>query len=160
MDLLFDVLRVILRKIMPSPCPKCGGTKVEPADSRLFHWLADVFGYRLRVCGRCRGYRLFRAHGSRGSRSSHTLSEQPLEGMLETATATASMGTTAVAEAEPPIDQRSADHFEPESNGDGQICPSCGSHDCRRSHRTWWERHRNAPPMYRCRRCNYRFPEL
>jgi len=146
------------QKSMPSPCPKCGGTKVEPVDSRLFHWLADVFGYRLRMCGRCRGYRLFRARGPRSSQSSAVSQEPSPESMLDTSSAPA--GNVAVAEASPGSDQVLDDHGKPAPNGHGQVCPSCGSHDCRRSHRTWWERRRNAPPMYRCRQCDCRFREL
>lgn len=37
-------------------------------------------------------------------------------------------------------------------------CPVCGSRDCRRSRRTFWENIRRRPKMMRCRSCRRRFP--
>lgn len=81
-----------------------------------------------------------------------------MEGVLETSAASAE--NVAVAEAASSTDQALDDGLQPKPKRGGQVCPSCGSHDCRRSHRTWWERYRNTASMYRCRQCHYRFPGL
>jgi hypothetical protein len=148
------VFSAILTEIpMPSPCPKCGGMKIEPAESGLLYWLAGVFGYRLRVCGRCRGYRLLPARGERRSRSSRRG-----DGESEPAAEAGSAENAAPAKAEAATSPPGPAEGSESSGEEGQACPWCGSHDYRRSHRTWWERRRGSPPMYRCRQCDHRFP--
>src|SRR5204863_8311069 len=76
---------------MALPCPKCGGTKTESVRASLLYWLAEAFGYRLRTCGRCRSYRLFKRGASRGTQSpQHDAEEtyQPDPTTQKTATAT------------------------------------------------------------------------
>jgi hypothetical protein len=44
---------------MASPCKKCGAEKTESVPHGVLYQLAQVFGYRLRMCSRCRRLRLF-----------------------------------------------------------------------------------------------------
>src|SRR5947207_10016189 len=127
---------------MALPCPKCGGTKTESVRASLLYWLAEAFGYRLRTCGRCRSYRLFKRGASRGSHSpQHGAEEtsQPDPAPQETATATAPQPAVDTGGSSPPQE-------EPRQGG-RHACPRCGSKDYRRSHRSWWERRRGSPPM-------------
>jgi hypothetical protein len=43
---------------MGTYCRKCGAEKTDPVHGGLLFKLAKAFGYRLRVCARCRRYRL------------------------------------------------------------------------------------------------------
>ncbi|HLW78042.1 MAG TPA: hypothetical protein VKU44_00445 [Terriglobia bacterium] len=138
---------------MPSPCPKCGGVKIEPADAGLLYWLAEVLGYRLRICGRCRGYRLFRIREPRRSRSSHRHEADTIRSSDLPPADSAAAVALAGASPDPPA-QAHAEGI----TGRLRLCPWCGSQDLRRSHRTWWERRRGKPPMYRCQECRHRFP--
>lgn len=135
---------------MPAPCPKCGGIKIEPGEPGLLYWLAEFFGYRLRICGRCRGYRLFKISEQRRSRSTHRPHTQ-----------TSRESEPEAAENAAPADQAAANPptaADARRKGNLDLCPWCGSAEIRRSHRTWWERRRGKPPMYRCRDCDHRFP--
>ena len=42
---------------MATPCKRCGAEKTETASHGLLYNLAYAFGYRLRLCSRCRRYR-------------------------------------------------------------------------------------------------------
>ena len=137
---------------MATSCPKCGGTKTESVRAGLLYWLANAFGYRLRLCGRCRSYRLFRRGGeSHGSRSREPQEEQPSQAQ-PTATATAA----AEAQAAPAASGSNPSQEQPRERT--YSCPRCGSKDYRRSRRRWLERRQGSPPMLRCRSCNHRFP--
>ena len=133
---------------MATSCPKCGGTKTESVGAGLLYWLASAFGYRLRMCGRCRSYRFFRRSGeSRGARSP----EPPAEQSQPVAAAAADDPQPAPAASESsPSEEQSPERTH--------SCPHCGGKDYRRSRRRWLERRKGSPPMLRCRNCNHRFP--
>jgi len=138
---------------MATACPKCGGTKTESVRAGLLYWLASAFGYRLRLCGRCRSYRFFRRGGeNHGSRSR----EQPEEQTSETQPAAATTTTAAEPEAAPAASESSPS--QEQSRERTHSCPRCGSKDYRRSRRRWLERRKGSPPMLRCRSCDHRFP--
>ena len=119
---------------MATPCRKCGATKTEHVHHGFLYTLARKFGYRLRVCSRCRRRRLLRRGEDpdepvppRNARKSAARSPSPV----------------------------------PFSANNGQIlqrCPRCGGREFQRTKRRWHERVFFRPPMARCRSCRNRFP--
>ncbi|PYV35194.1 MAG: hypothetical protein DMG22_03175 [Acidobacteria bacterium] len=110
----------------------------------MVYRVARLFGYRLRVCSRCRRKRFLPRD------SVHTV-ESP-EGVTQ-ATA-ASSPARELSASEPTLQEESG----PASAGRRGACPRCGKHDFRRSHRRFWERLIGRGRMVRCRTCRYRFP--
>src|SRR5437762_3487695 len=55
-----SILSGNLLTLMASPCPRCGATKTGHVKRGLARWLLEQFGFRLRICGGCRRYRIFR----------------------------------------------------------------------------------------------------
>lgn len=62
------ILKVPALNEMVAPCEKCGAEKTESVDHGLLYALAKVFGYRLRMCSRCRRLRLLPRRGERIAR--------------------------------------------------------------------------------------------
>ncbi len=117
---------------MATPCRKCGATKTESVYHGTAYSLARRFGYRLRVCSRCRRYRLL------------DLDEHPDAPVMRDAPPKLAPDPPPVP-SEPPGTRRSE-------------CPRCGSTDHYRSRRRWYERLFRRSAMARCRRCQKRFP--
>jgi len=131
--------------VLATPCPKCGATKTESAHHGVLYRVARLFGYRLRVCSRCRRKRFLR-------RDSFRAGESP-EGRTQPAVAGSPAGD--VSAGQPPGDGESG----PGSADRRGACPRCGKYDFRRSHRRFWERLIGRGRMVRCRNCRYRFPK-
>lgn len=133
---LFQVVDTLDVCLMASPCKNCGATKTEPVHRGLRSKLAKKLGYDLRLCARCRKYRLI----DRYRRASPELPPGVSPGAV-------------APDLSPSAPPRVRD---PEaSNG----CPKCGSTHFHRSRRGFFERvllRRRA--MARCSRCNFRFP--
>ena len=131
--------------VLATPCPKCGATKTESARHGMLYRVARMFGYRLRICSRCRRKRFLPRDHSRTGESQ--------EGLTQPAAAGPPAGD--VSAGQPTLDEES----KPAPAGRPDACPRCGKYDFRRSHRRFWERLIGRGRMVRCRNCRYRFPK-
>src|SRR5437763_9716691 len=122
--------RLALLALMAPPCPHCGSVKTGHAKRRLMSWLLGKFGFRLRVCGGCRRYRILPRHRPNevGLKPG---SSEPLE------PANVKMQGAGDAYASGPV-QRQAEPVQPVTTsempasgseaGNSQVaCPECGS---------------------------------
>ena len=160
-----------LLTLMASPCPRCGATKTGHVKRGLARWLLEQFGFRLRICGGCRRYRIFRftraaKDGGSNHDSSHAVPDTVNHEERKPPTQQSSQSSGGELSDDPASGdpaseaQASAVSATSESVRQGaapRACPECGSTNYRRSRRTSWERARGVPPMVRCRDCRYRF---
>jgi hypothetical protein len=126
--------RLVYDMVMVAPCPKCGATKTETGSHDLTYRVAKLFGYRVRLCSRCRRRRFLPRH----SESSAEAAEE-------------NKHTAESSDAE--VERKPRGPNQP-----WRGCPRCGKIDYRRSHRRLWERLAGRGPMVRCRNCRFRFP--
>ena len=138
---------------MATPCSRCGATKTETVRHGLMYNLARRFGYRLRMCSRCRRLRLLPLNNN----GAHTSDAAPHEPGT-------SSGVILSADKalKPELDRPAASaeevHPEVQSVKDSRRCPRCGATEFRRSRRNLLEHILFRPKMARCRRCRFRFP--
>jgi hypothetical protein len=142
---------------MASPCRKCGATKTSHAKRGLTRWLLEKLGFKLRVCGGCRRYRIFRhTRSESGSRAEASQAmDQPSVSMQQATEVLRGQTAAGPAAAASAISDTAS---EPMGSALAPLaCPECGSTNYRRSRRTSWERARGIPRMLRCRECRRRF---
>jgi hypothetical protein len=162
---------------MASSCPRCGDRRADPLRGSMWYNVFKAFGYRLAECGRCRRKRLF-ARDKQGERRRERQSQSSSEvqgvtgtaGNIETGKPFAADGESAQ-QTQPPMGAEAAsmpssikDVVEGAAKAEDQkhslySCPTCGSRDCRRSRRTFWEHLLGRGKMLRCRNCRRRFPQ-
>jgi predicted nucleic acid-binding Zn-ribbon protein len=111
------------------------------------------FGYRMRLCSRCRKKRLLPVHDGKRSGESGRRGMEPVgSSWLAGASGGAggSEGQAAGGEVRTPA--------AGSSDGNMQNCPECGGSKYHRTRRSQLERLRQSPPMARCDNCGKRFP--
>src|SRR5690348_1487209 len=118
---------------MASPCQKCGATKTGHAKPGLMRWLFEKLGFRLRVCGGCRRYRIFR-----DTRTESGSSDESSRG-VDQPTASVQPASDDL-RAQPASSQSVAALTVPDTTSESAgsaltplACPECGSTNYRRS---------------------------
>ena len=154
-------------------CPRCGTETTDPVTHGFAYNLCRKFGYHLRRCANCHRRRLLKHRTNHHHSNEPEMEElsQDYSRQLERASPRP-LATNEISDGNPASDMNNKSglpsavpSLPPEGNvespkrvGNYYMCPTCGSTDCHRSRRRWWERLIKRPPMARCHRCNHRFP--